>query len=174
MNKFDALEKKLNIASSLIEELDFEDCDIILPGTLQTVPTDVNLPSTIVVEESSNEVFSLDTLKGDFVIIRQNILKLISTGQRVLDSTAVIDPSDMKAAQLTAISELQKTLGSNLQLLVSVYKEIANIEKTRSITQGKTNSPQSGMVNNGSVTNNNIVFSGDTDQLLSFLQENKN
>lgn len=171
MNKFDALEKKLNIASSLIEELDFDDYEVVLPE-ITNPQTQNNLPA--IIEECTNEVFSLDTLRGDFVIIRQNILKLISTGQRVLDSTSIIDPSDMKAAQLTAISELQKTLGTNLQLLVSVYKEIAGIEKTRATTQSKTSDPQAGMVNNGSVTNNNIVYSGDTSQLLDFIKEQTN
>lgn len=169
MSNFDALEKKLDIANTLIQELNIDDYEITLPS-VNVIPM---AGSVAVIEEVSNEVFSIDTLKSDFVIIRQNILKLISTGQRVLDSVSILDPSDMKAANLTAISELQKTLGANLQLLVSVYKEIANIEKTRAATQHKNMDQVPTMVNQGSVTTNNIVFSGDTNQLLSLINGEK-
>jgi hypothetical protein len=164
MNNFDLLENKLNIANNLIEELNVDAYEISLPTTTALITT----------EESTNEVFSLDTLKSDFVIIRQNILKLINTGQHILDTAAVLDPSDMKAAQLTAISQLQQTLGNNLKLLVDVYKEIVNIEKTRSNIGGKNIPENQSIVNQGTVNNNNIIFSGSTDNLLSFLKENQN
>lgn len=165
MNNFDLLESKLNIANNLIEELNIDDYEIALPTTTAI--------STIVSEESTNEVFSLDTLKNDFIVIRQNVLKLISTGQRILDTSAILDPSDMKASQLTALSLLQQTLGNNLKLLVDIYKEIVNIEKTRSNIAGKI--PEgTNVVNQGNIVNNNVIFSGSTDNLLSFLKENQN
>jgi len=169
-NKFEELEKKLDIATTLIQTLEIDDYEISLPS----VPLTPIIQSGETIEEVSTEVFSIDTLKSDFTIIRQSILKLITTGQRILDSAAVLDPSDIKPATLTALSELQRSLGGNLQLLVSVYKEIANIEKTRAATQHKNNDVTPGLVNQGNMTTNNIVFSGDTNQLLEFLNTNKN
>lgn len=167
-NKFDILEKKLNIANDLIEELDFDDYEITLPQEMTN--TLVSHPGKT--EESTTEVFSLDSLKADFILIRQNIMKLINTGQRVLESASLIDPSDMKASQLMALSQLQQTLGNNLKLLVDVYKEIVNIEKTRSsVTLKQTDQP--GIINQGTVINNQVLFSGDTNQLLDFLKENQ-
>jgi hypothetical protein len=165
MSKFDLLEQKLNIATELIEELELVDYEIAIP----TLTSAVSVPR----EESTTEIFSLETLKSDFVMIRQNVMKLISTGQRVLDSASLIDPSDMKASQLMALSQLQQTLGTNIQLLVSIYKEIAGIEKVRSTINNKTTENGS-VVNQGTVINNNVLFSGSTTDLLSFMHEQKN
>jgi len=166
---FDSLEKKLNIATTLIDELDIENYEIMTPEVMTQ-------SLTVVGEEQSDEIFSIETLKKDFIIIRQSIMRLISTGQRVLDTVSLIDPSDLKGPQISAISTLIQTLGVNSKLMVDIYKEIVSIEKTRSQTKaggGKT--PQtSGVVNQGTVNNNNIIFSGSTDNLLSFLKENQN
>ena len=166
-NKFEALEKKLNIANSMIEELTIEDYNIIVPETSSNVPS-------IIVEETSTEIFSTEHLKEDFVVIRKNILKLIATGQRTLDSASMIDPSDMKAATLTALSQLQQTLGANLELLVKVYKEIANIELARAKSKSKPTDSQPSVINQGTVNNNNVIFSGSTGDLLAFMKEQAN
>lgn len=170
---FDALEKKLNIASSLIDELDLDNYEIAMPEIATTTALAVINP-----EEYSDEIFSVETLKKDFIIIRQSVMKLIATGQRVLDTISLIDPSDLKGPQISAISGLIQTLGVNSKLMVDIYKEIVMIEKTRSQTKaggGAGNgTQQSGLVNQGTVNNNNIIFSGSTENLLSFLKENQN
>jgi hypothetical protein len=168
--KFDALEKMLNVASTKIEELSIDDYEL-QTSEVQVLPyTETALTQ---IEESTTEVFTLDCLKADFVIIRQNVKKLIATGQRVLDTVSVIDPSDLNAPQLKAIAEVMNSVGSNTELLIKIYKEITNIEKTRAGNKPKPNEAP-GLVNQGSMTTNNIVFSGDTNQLLAFLKENKN
>lgn len=169
-NKFELLEKKLNIATTLIEELDFDDYEIELPETRSDLQ---DIQKTELVEESCNEVFSLDTLKSDFVIIRQNILKLISTSQRVLDSCAILDPSDIKPATLASIAELQNSLGNNISLLVKVYAEVAKIEGIRN--KNKAGNKVDSNINQGTVITNNtqILYSGSTSDLLSFMKENQ-
>lgn len=180
MNKIEALEKKLNIATSLIEELDIEDCDIVPPNMAQSItvvePIDgtINLPSTDVKQQE--EVFSIDALKTDFVLIRQNLLKLITTGQRILDSASLIDVADMKASQLTALSSLLETVGSHCRTMVDIYKQISEIEKIRMCTTGK--SPEGvNQINTGNTINNTqIIYTGDTSNLLDYIkqaQENK-
>jgi hypothetical protein len=170
MNKFDLLEKKLNIANTLLDELEIDDYCIEPTIPQVYVPSD-NLPSTIV-EESTSEVFSMETLKNDFTIIKQTLHKLILSGQRVLDSTSVLDPSDMKGSQISAIAMLIQTIGANSKLMIDIYKEIAMIEKTR-LSANPKDQGQPGMVNQGTVVNNQILFSGDTSQLLDFIKENQ-
>jgi len=158
--KFENLEKKLNIATSLVSELTEEVED--LPEL--TISSDV--PAEI-----QETVFTLDLLKTDFMLIRNNILKLVSTGQRVLDTASVLDVTDMKASQLQALSEMQSTIGNNLKLLISIYKDIAEIEKLR-IKEAAKQQTQAN-VNMGTVVNNNIVYSGSTTDLLQLIKDNK-
>lgn len=164
-DRFKTLEEKLNIANTLIEELNV---DIIEPDPvveLETLPTIVN-------SDQVEEVFTIDTLKSDFVLIRNNIMKLISTGQRILDSASLVDVSDMKASTISALSDLQSTLGNNLKLMVDVYKQIAEIEKMR--LKGKLSSDTTTSINSGTVNNTtNVIFQGDTSELLSLIKQNQ-
>jgi hypothetical protein len=167
MKSLESLEKKLNIASSLIDELEIDNYDIIPSNSI------TNLPEITKVDEKGDEVFSLETLKSDFMMIRQNVMKLISTGQRILDTASLIDVSDMKASQLTALSQLQQTLGNNLKLMVDCYREISEIEKIRLCATGKVTEAGATQVNTANTVNNTIVFSGDTNSLLDIIKQNQ-
>ena len=164
MKSLQILEDKLNIATDLIDKLDIEDYDII-----PSVPMEITTKSS-----SGEEVFSIDALKSDFMLIRQNVIKLVATGQRILDSASIIDISDMKASQLSALSSLQETLGNNLKLLVNIYREICEIERMRLGMTGKPSTiPSAQQINSGN-TINNIVFSGDTSSLLDIIKQHSN
>jgi len=170
-DKFEELEEKLNIATDLIAELNI---DAVEPPEIQAALAEPITAELVPVDNEKEEVFSLAVLKSDFLLIRQNVMKLVSTGQRIMDSVSVLDVSDMKAAQLSAISSLQKTLGDNLQLMISIYREICEIERLR---LGLSGTPQEGGVqqiatgNTVNNTTNNIVFTGDTSQLLDIIKE---
>jgi hypothetical protein len=164
MNKFELLEKKLNIANELIEELDFESIDV----QSEVIPVPFEKYEVETLEEINKEVFTIDTLKNDFVLIRNNVMKLINTGQRILESASMIDISDMKPAHLSALSDMQSTLGNNLKLMIALYKEIAEIEKLR-LKENKNSSIAP--VNNGTVVTNNIVYSGSTEDLLELISK---
>lgn len=175
-DKFEQLEKKLNIATELIDELNIDDLAVVLPSSKDVVEAEVvDCGELVPVSENDREIFSLESLKSDFIMIRQNVMKLIANGQRILDSASLLDVSDMKASQLTALSNLQETLGNNMKLMVGIYKEICEIEKMRI---GITGSKQEGSVQiatGNNITNNNtIVFAGDTTQLLDIIKENQN
>lgn len=164
---FGKLEEKLNVASSLasclVQELEIETTELeIIP------PTEAELMTV----DGNNEVFSTDSLKSDFIMIRQNVMKLITTGQKILESASVLDIGDLKAAQLTALSQLQMTLGSNMKLMVDLYKEICEIEKMRMGISGKIPDGSMKQLNSGNTVTNNIVFSGDTSSLLDIIKEN--
>ena len=167
-DKFEILEKKLNIASELIEELNIDDLTVNLPSA------HVETAELMVVPENEKEIFSIESLKSDFILIRQNVLKLIGTGQRILDSAALLDISDMKASQLTALSNLQETLGNNMKLMVGIYKEICEIEKMRLGICGKAEGSVQQIATGNTINNNTtVVFSGDTSQLLEIIKENQ-
>lgn len=179
--KFELLEKKLNIANELMDELTFDDLEIEdiedvenSTGTeLQLIePTNIEL-MPVNLEDGAIEIFSIEHLKTDFLMIRQQVQNLILSSQRTLNTVSLLDVADLKPAHLTAIASLQKTLGDNLELMVKLYRQIADIEKMRAKNKGN----QAGggtAVNNGTVVNNNIIYSGNTSDLLDFLKENEN
>ena len=174
MKNLDILEKKLNIATELMEELNFDDIEICVPTIPDITDIEIIQPKNLTEPIKEEEVFSIDSLKNDFIMIRSNVLQLISTGQRILASASVIDVSDMKAPTLNALASLQETLGNNLHLMVTVYKEICEIEKMRMCVNGK---PVDGVgsqnISTGNVTNNTqIVFSGGTADLLKLIKDN--
>ena len=165
MNKFEALEKKLGIASELIDELNIPEQDIILPEL-------TTLPSTDIIEKEDFKVFELENLKSDFLLLRQNVLKLVNTGQRILDSASLIDIADMNPNMLKSLAEIQNSLGNNLNLLVNMYKSIAEIETSRN-KHSKNKQLEPTAINTGSITNNNIVFSGSSSALLDLIKQNQ-
>lgn len=157
--KLERLEKKFNVATELVEEMtaDIEEIEVY-----EVVPEKEG-------EEPLPEVFTLETLKVDFMMIRNNIMKLVADGQRTLSSASVIDVSDLKASTIQALAGLQVAIGGNLKMLIETYKIIVEIEKLR---QKETKPvPQMGSVNLGVV--NNIAFTGSTSDLLQLIHDNK-
>lgn len=163
--KLERLEKKLNVASDLIKEFEVED---VLPETREILPQDI--------EEKEEKIFELSNLRQDFMLIRQNILSLLDTGKRILNSVSVLDPSDMKASQIQAVSDVLKTVGENSKILFDLYKQMAEIESIRNGKgRGKFSSePANQNISTGNtITNNQILFSGSSDQLLQLIKDNR-
>lgn len=164
--KLENLERKLNIASDLIKEFEVDE-------NLPMEISEVSVP--MIAEEINNDVFELNNLRSDFMLIRQNVLKLISTGQRFMESVSIVDPSDLKASQIQAISGMHETLGNNLKLLIDLYKQIADIETLRNKRVGKLNTESNQTISTGNtITNHNqIVFAGTSDDLLKVIKDNQ-
>lgn len=164
--KLENLERKLNIATDLIKEFEVD----------ENLPMEISeTPVPMVIDEINNDVFELNNLKSDFMLIRQNVLKLISTGQRFMESVSIVDPSDLKASQIQAISGMHETLGNNLKLLIDLYKQIADIETLRNKRSSKLNTEANQTISTGNtITNHNqIVFAGTSDDLLKVIKENQ-
>lgn len=164
--KLERLERKLNIATDLIKEFEVD----------ENLPMEISeAPVPMVAEEINNDVFELNNLKSDFMLIRQNVLKLISTGQRFMESVSIVDPSDLKASQIQAISGMHETLGNNLKLLIDLYKQIADIETLRNKRSSKLNTEANQSISTGNtITNHNqIVFAGTSDDLLRLIKDNQ-
>lgn len=163
--KLQNLEQKFNLAENLIEELSATIDDI---SCTELAVAEITEGELTTVEDE--KILSVATLKQDFLLVRNNLIRLINTGQRILDSASQLEISDLKASQLDALSNLQSTLGNNMQMLISLYKDIAGIEKSRQKPAPKSLVPEqnSGTIN---TTNNQIVFAGDSSQLLKLLNE---
>lgn len=170
-DKLEKLEKKLNVANNLVVQLT-EAVETEFGFTVPAVNIEAPVPEVVPEVVEDVRVFELDGLKTDFQLIRSNILKLVTNGQRILDTASVVDVADLSAKQLEALAQLQQTIGNNLKLLIDCYKSIADIEKLRQ-KESKKFDPGPANVNMGSVTNNNILFSGDTNQLLELIKSNQ-
>jgi hypothetical protein len=109
-----------------------------------------------------DQVFSFDTLKQDYLIVRQNLIKLIDKGQKILDQVTIMDIGDFKASQLMALSQLQDSIGNNLKLLIDIYKQLTEIKNNLD----KKNVEEK---DKGNVNVNNAVFVGSSKDLLDML-----
>lgn len=171
-NPFAKLEENLGMATSLIEELKEENLESLLPSSTNSF-MDIKaigetLPAALPVDE---EIFNTGMLKQDFLMVRQNIMSLISKGQRMLDSAGDLDATEMKASQIEAISSLSNAVSANLKLLLDSYEQITKIEKNK-INKFIGDPVQN--INTGQVTTNNIVFSGSPNDLLKILKDGAN
>ena len=155
------LETKFGMAKSLVDDLS-ELVEEFTSNDLIVLPNEQNLPTTI----DDSPMINIGFLKQDFQLVRQNIIKLVNSGQRILDEACELDLSDMKPSTLSALSELQSTIGNNLKLLIDMYKTMTDIEKNVKPTKGNINESSSGIVNN---TQNNVIFAGSSSALLELI-----
>ena len=171
--KLQNLEKRFGMASGLVNELDalvdeigIEDIDTSPAGAV-AVREDPGVPAEI--EES---IICMQQLKQDFQMIRSNLIKLIDTGQRFLVAAGTLDIGDLKASQLDALSNLQRTISDNAKMLLEIYKDIAAIEKARNAGKSKMNAnpTDASVVNTGHMTQNNIIFQGSTKELMNLIE----
>lgn len=165
--KLEKLEKKFNVATKLIEDLD----DISAEFESDVVTDIIPLPCNEIATTVQEDVFTITQLKQDFLMVRQNVMSLITKGQRILDQISILELSELKASQVEAMTNLQKVIGENLERMLNMYKMITEIEKVR---QKTSPNEVGGAINMGSVTNNNIVFNGSPNDLLDILAKQKN
>jgi len=156
--KLQNLEEKFNLAEQLITQLDgvVEGMGLELQQDFSPDPN----------ADPNTSIMDMNLLSQDFLLARNNIIKLIHSGQRILDSANLLDLSDLKATQLEALSNLQTTIGNNITKLLDCHKEIANIEKARQKPVGKKEPTQ---VAN---TVNQNLFVGSSSDLLKLINEN--
>ena len=162
-NKIKKLEDQFNMATSLVTDLETLVKDID-ENQLEIVDT-----STGEITKCDESIMNLVMLKQDFTLVRNNIIKVVLAGQRILESASNIGFDEIKAGQIMALAQLQTALGSNIKLLMDCYKDIAVIEKSRKQTVVAPT------VNTGGVPivqhNENNIFVGSGDQLLKFINE---
>ena len=175
-SKLRNLEKKFGAAQTAVEQIDdlvaelgINEIDVEPQGALVPVPD--NLPA--VPSDELIELFSTQQLMGDFVMVRSNLIKLINTGQNILASCQILDLSDLKASQLEALSNLQRTIADNTRALLEIYKDMAAIEKARNAGKAKTVEVPAGNVMTGPVSQTNIVFQGNTADLMKLINNSK-
>jgi hypothetical protein len=168
------LEKKLNTATKLLESLDEIDDEL---GISKEIDAANNIPmiapdnfgAVVPYDANVNEdVFTLQQLKQDFIMVRQNILSLVMKGQRVFDQVSILELSELKGSQIEAISALMKCISENTRSIIDIYKVIADIEKQKQSKAGAMFGADGGpSVNMGTV--NQIMFTGTPNELLDIL-----
>lgn len=165
--KLENLEKKFNMAQSLVEDLS---------SLVDDMPLDNFVPMNLDDEENlpafnpNESMMDMRQLKMDFQIARQNIMKVVACGNRIMEEVSEIDLSDLKGSHIQALAQLQTALGANIKLILEFYKDLAAIEKLRQPPVQK-NVPKDVPNIAGDVSQTNInVFGGSTAELLSIIQ----
>jgi len=177
--KLKKLHEKFNLAENTIDQMtavvdSFE--DDLTPLEI----TEVGQPGEYLPEiTTQKEVFSLDLLKSDFMTMRSNILSVINRGQQILKDTGTLEIGDMKASQLEALANLQKSTGDNIKLLVGIYKDIIAVEKDKYVLLNGLNQEILGagqgqiQVSPGATLNQNVIVAGSTHDILRLMEKAK-
>lgn len=170
-NPFAKLEEKLNLAKTAIEASDeaIEDLgitDLVDLSTGEVVEYHEEAKELSTIPE---EVFTLDILKKDFMMIRQILMGMVASGQRLLQSSGELDATELKASQIEAISSLNTSLVNNMKTLMDIYEQITKIEKHKYNKLGSQGEVSN--VNMGTQTTNNIVFQGSANDLMEILNQ---
>lgn len=157
--KLERLEKKFNLAANEVES-------IPVPAILEDDAIEAEVVNEDDDEPFSPKVFELDMLKQDFILVRAQLKKLISSGQNILSQAGVLDIGDMKASQLESLAAIQNVIGSNLKLLIDIYEKITKIEKMQ---QHRPKAKASEAPTGSTFVDKQIVFTGSTTQLLAMM-----
>lgn len=162
--KLARLESKFGMATSLVDDLD----DAISELNMEENLPEIGVPTDGAVAPEAS-IMDMNSLRQDFGLVRANVLKLVQNGQKILDKAGELDLADLKPSHIEALASLQNTIGSNLKLMMDIYKDIASIEKSRVRPTVKQDLVQSN-VNTGQINNtNNIMFTGSSADLMELI-----
>jgi hypothetical protein len=166
--KLKMLEKKFSMAQEVLEELPNVDSDLVVAEVVDVGEAQLDVINADN-QTVTDDIFSLQSLKADFVLVRQNLLKLINTGQTILTQVQFMDVGDMHPQHLSALATLQTTVGQNLKLLIELYEKIIRIENMK---KGKKIDGEETGEGKGSLKiDKAIVFTGSTKELLAMMDK---
>lgn len=117
------------------------------------------------------QYFDFLDLKKDFLIAKRNLRKLIAHGQRLMDTSAGMSLDEMTATQIQAVAQLSDSVTNQLQLMITLYKDITEIQKN--LTPSTPGNLPAGATVQGNVVTNNVLFQGDTSQLMKLINGSK-
>lgn len=119
-------------------------------------------------EQKEIRIIDLERLKSDFEVVRKTLYSLINHGNNILQQIEIIDIGDLKASTIQAISNLHSTIGRNLEILISIYQKIIDIEKSYQNLENKNYKEE-----NEKIINNTVIFQGTTKELIEIIKNKK-
>jgi len=177
--KLKNLHEKFNLAENAIDQMTVV-VDSLEEDLTSLEVTEIGQPGEYLPENNSQkEVFTLDLLKSDFMTMRSNIMSVINRGQKILEETGTLEIGDMKASQLEALAQLQKSTGDNIKLLMGIYRDIIAVEKDKYILMNGLNQEMLGagqgqiQVAAGATLNQNVIVAGSTHDILRLMEKAK-
>ncbi len=133
--------------------------------TLSEITVDVEnseiMPDDGEIDKFTSEMFSASQLKADFMLVRNNLIQLINVGQTLLKSAQFLDLDELPATKMEALASLQRAASDNLKTLITIYKDMREIEVGKGSNVRKTE------------TKNTSVFIGTNQKLLEALSDVK-
>jgi len=147
------LEEKFNLQKTHSEEI------------INKIDKDINLEEIDTKNIPEEELFSFEQLKNDYLMIRQELMKLIQLGQKILANASELEIYDLKAGQLMALAQLQDSVSRNLELMIDIYKKLTEIKKNLEVSKEEKKEENSFNIQNA-------IFTGSTAELLKMIKEN--
>lgn len=147
----------------LSEELETDFTSIALsPGDYQIMVSETDDDEPVVQIEDND-------LENDFQTARENLISVIESGARVLESAENFATQTEAPKSVEAFSALLNNLANASLTLLELHKRKKDIKGAKKEETDKGNSG-----NNGNITNNNIAFVGSPSDLRKFLNDTAN
>ncbi len=172
MNK---IPKRLKKVEELFEvaEKTLEECRLPSEESteIEVLPAENTTELTEPLQDGSDiklpRLFDLHEVRQDFVLAKRNLHKLLHRCQSLMDGTSGMDIVEMKASQIEAIALLSNSINMQIQNVVRLYKDLADIEQMRM-------PPELKKVGKEQDEKTTAVYVGDSKSLLDIIEENTN
>ena len=163
------IEELLDVSQQTIDEVEISDEDLIVQEDQYEASDEysdslVGAPNTQIMSDPEGDLmlFERQELKKTFIEVKRNLQRLVAHGNTLMDQVSGVQLEELKASELSAISELSRTISDQLKMMIEVFKDIIQIEKDlKSLGNPGPNIPEG-----TTVTQNNYNFTGTTQDIL--------
>ena len=121
------VEELLNMSDQTIQDCELSDENEIVLSTDEHALEEKENHDLALTDDSIN-VFELTELKSTFLMVKQNLRRLVNHGQMLMDQTSGLSIDDMKASEISAIADLSNVVATQLKMLVETYKDIISTQ----------------------------------------------
>ena len=139
-------------------------------------PMDV-LAEVVDDEENDIDLINVKYLRKDFSTIRAILLDTIEKGRIVISNLTdemLATEDGTKAGVISAYSELVATVNNSAKLLITTYKEVAEVQQKLIDRENKTDVALLGTPGVVNIQQNNIVMNKSTSDLIKELTQGAN
>jgi len=160
------VEELFEVAGKVLEECTIQEEEN--ENSVEIIPSDNHKLKKVenfnTEDEALPRLFALEEVRTDFLIVKRNLLKLMNKCQTLMDGTTEMQIFNITASQIDAISQLSNSITLQIQTVLKLYKDLAEIEQLRIPPEQrklKKNEEKNG-----------VVYIGDTKSLLNIIKEN--
>jgi hypothetical protein len=167
------VEELFDVASEVLEKCNLPESP---ESSVEIISANDSSSDLEVIDESTEvaipRLFRLEEVRHDFEIARRNLYRLLNKCQNLMDGVSGLDVHDMTGIQIQATAMLSNSITVQIQTVMSLYKDLTEIEKMRTPPSFRNNNinNSSNDKNKESEEENSAVYIGDSKSLLDIIR----